>query len=109
MHGAAAGDLEGLSQRALLDARIAHHRAQAGSEHRTQLGIGAELGDHVGARQALPCDREHFVEQLGRRDARRAQTDEALDHQGERHHRANQQRPDRPTGGLYDRKQRLSL
>ena len=79
-----------------------------GGQHRAELGVRRQLGHDVGARQTLARDRQHFVEQLGRRDARHAQADEALDHERQRHHRTDEQRPDRPASGLYDRKQEVN-
>ena len=105
VHRGAAGGLEGGAQAGFGDARLGDHRAQAGGEHGAEHRVLGQLVDDVGRRQVRARHRDHFVEQPRRRDADRAQTRESFDDQRQGGDRADEQRPDRPTGGLYDRKQ----
>jgi hypothetical protein len=105
VHGGPAGRLERRAQAALGDARLGDHGAQAGGEDGAQDRVVRQLVDHVGRRQMGARDRDDFVEQTGRSDAREAQAREAFDDQCQGGDRADEEWPDGPTGGLYDRKQ----
>ena len=74
--------------------------AANGAEH----GVLLELVDDVGAGQAGPGHGDHLIDEGGRRHLRRTQAGQSLDDQCHRGNGAQEQRPDRPTGGLYDRK-----
>ena len=80
-----------------------------GREHAPEHRVVGELVHHVGRWQRIARDRHDLVEQGRGNDALAPQADELLDHQRQGHDGARNQRPDRPTGRLYDRKQGVVL
>ncbi len=103
--GGPTGRFEGVAQGCLGDPRLGDDGAQSGREHGAEDRVLGELVDDVGRWQVRAGHRNHLVEQPRRCDSRRAQARQSFNDQGQRCDRADEQRPDRPTGGLYDRKQ----
>ena len=105
MHGQAAGGFERAAQRAFGDAGLGDHRAHAGGQDGAQHRVLSQLVDHIGGGEVGARDRNHLFEQACGRDPRGAQAGKPFKHQCQRDDGAQKQRPDRPSGGLYDRKQ----
>ena len=106
VHRGAPGGLEGVAQRASVMRGSAITAAQAGGEHGAEHRVVGELVDHVGRRAG--CARVTEITSSSSRGgatARAAQAHEALDDQRPGPRSSTDQRPDRPAGGLYDRKQ----
>ena len=105
VHRGSPGRFECRAQAGFGDARLGDDRAQSRGKDGAEHGVGVKLVDDVGSRKVRARHGDHFIEQPRRRDAGRAQTRESFDDQCQGGNRADEQRPDRPTGGLYDRKQ----
>ena len=105
VNGGASCRFEHVLQAVFADARVGDDGAHAGGQHSAQHRVLCELVDHVGGRQARPRHRNHFIEQVGWRDATRSQAGQSFDGNRQRDDGAKEQRVHRPTSGLYDRKQ----
>jgi hypothetical protein len=94
-----------MAQGGFVGARILCRRTDARGQHPTEHRVGLELADHLAAGQAMAGQGDHLAEQGRRGHLARHQAQDALDDDGQRSDGAQDQRPDRPASGLYDRKQ----
>src|ERR1019366_5610249 len=78
---------------------------QTGRQHLAKRRIAGELFQHLRIHALLPIGVDHFAEQIGWHDFFSAQHHQALDDQGYRDDRGDQQRINRPARGGDERKQ----
>ena len=103
--GPAAGAFDGAAQIVLAAAWIGVEHPKAAGQHFAERRVLFELGHDIGGGHATGRYGDRFVHQSGWGDLGGLQAERPFDDQCQCQHGAGQQRPDRPAGRLYDRKQ----